>query len=320
MFGKFRENWRPILVLIIITPFLTELLSGNMTLVAILNPVNFLALVIIAYSLPVLAIRELAVRWNLGFFGIFLVGLAYGIFNEGILAKTILLQHNVPLSDFDNYIYHFGINFSWMPVILVWHALHSVLFPILLTYFFFPGHTSQPWLSKKTTFIVLIPAVVLVTAAFFGNTSGGVVGTLPHFVFFVALMFGLFCLARVFKMEPEKIVNRSAFWPVVVGFLIVIFFLIIPSVLADNKTSPPIFYAYLLISFLLFIFFLRNARNDLHKLLFVGLGMYIASAIFGLIGQANKGNFPEIFVEIAFVMIFIVLIRKNERLIEQPQN
>lgn len=320
MSRKIKENWRPILMLILITPFLTELLSGNMTLASILNPLNFLALVVIGYSLPVLAIRELAVRWNLSFFGIFITGLAYGIYNEGILAKTLMLQTNVPLPGFDNYIYHFGINFSWMPVILVWHALHSMLFPVLLTYFFFPNQASQPWLSKKTTILMLIPAVVLVVVAFFKDASSGIVGTFPQFLFFTVVMLVIFYIAKIFKKKPGEMANQSVMPPIVAGFLIIPFFLAALSFLADKKVNPFFFYGYLSFIVLFFLFLLRNARRDLHKLLFVGLGMYIASAIFGLIGQANRGNFLEVVVELAFILIFIVLILKSRKTINLAGN
>ena len=71
---------KPILTLVVIVPFLTELLSGNFTLSRFFIPPVFIAF-IIAYGLAALLIRELAVKWKLGIEGIFILGLAYGIYN-----------------------------------------------------------------------------------------------------------------------------------------------------------------------------------------------------------------------------------------------
>ena len=299
--------------MILAIPFLTELLSGNMTVISIFTPINFLSLVVIGYGLPILAIRELAIRWNVGYFGIFIMGLAYGIFNEGILAKTLLLSNNVPISGFNNYIYYFGINFSWAPTIMVWHALHSVLFPILLTYFFFPNYASCPWLSKKTVFIMLIPVAILGLMGFFDKNALGIVGTLPHLIVFIVVMSAIFYLARMFKKEPENIPNNSFIKLTVTGFLFLIFVLIIPSIFADNKILPQIFFSYFFVMLLFFFFILRNTRSNYHSLLFTGLGLYIASAIFALIMRATLGNIPEVIAEIILIIIFSILIFKNKK-------
>ena len=70
------KNLRYILVLMILSTLLPELFSGNTSPVTMLNPLVFILFFTIGYGLPVLVIREVLVRWNLGFGGLFLLGLA----------------------------------------------------------------------------------------------------------------------------------------------------------------------------------------------------------------------------------------------------
>jgi len=311
MLQSIKNNWRPILFLLVITPFLTELLSTNLSLEAILHPLTFVALVVVGYGLPVLVIRELAVKWNVSFFGVLIMGLAYGIFNEGILAKTFLLADHVPITAFNNYIFFWGINFSWRPIITIWHALHAVLFPILLTHFFFPGCDSRSWLSPRGVWMFPIPAIVISTIGFFQKGTSGVIGTWPFFVLFWALIIGIIYIARIFKKGPEKIINCSPLKLTLTGFLFVLVFILAPSALASGKVPSLIFFGYLLVALLLFSYLLRDIQNNFRGLIFVALGTYIASATFGLIFNIANGRTPEIISELLFITVFIFLIRKN---------
>ena len=59
------------------------------------NPGTFLFL-FLGYGVPVLLIREFVVRYNFGLAGTFALGMAYGVFNEGFLAKTMILGTTSP--------------------------------------------------------------------------------------------------------------------------------------------------------------------------------------------------------------------------------
>ncbi len=86
-----KSKYAPILTLILITPFLTELLCSNIPASVFFHPYVFFMTVLV-YGLPVLAIRELSIRWNLGILGILIFGVAYGIYNEGICAVERLTK------------------------------------------------------------------------------------------------------------------------------------------------------------------------------------------------------------------------------------
>ena len=52
-----------------------------------------------------------SLRRQLGLAGLFVLGLVYGIFNEGIIAKTFYLATNVPINKFDGYGYVLALPF-----------------------------------------------------------------------------------------------------------------------------------------------------------------------------------------------------------------
>lgn len=139
---------KALLTLVLSAPVLTEIVSGNTPAHALLDPRVFLFL-LVAYSLPLVVIRELALRRGLSTAGVFLLGLAYGIWNEGLLAQTLLRRQQVPMPQFDRYLYAAGFNFSWSAVIVPWHAFLAILFPLALVRAFFPDAAQEPWLGKQ---------------------------------------------------------------------------------------------------------------------------------------------------------------------------
>src|SRR5712692_8565093 len=91
---------RALVTLIVIAPVLTEIVSGNMPAHALLNP-RTAGFLFLAYSFPIVVIREVVVRRRLPVSGVFLLGLAYGILNEGLLAQTLIRSEHVPVNRFD---------------------------------------------------------------------------------------------------------------------------------------------------------------------------------------------------------------------------
>jgi hypothetical protein len=104
-------------------------------------------LVTVSYGVPVLLIRELAVARRLNVAGVVLLGLAYGILNEGVLAKTLTQPDGPPLEAFAGYGRIGELQGGWTVFILFWHALHSVLYPILLCRWMFPAAADRRWFA-----------------------------------------------------------------------------------------------------------------------------------------------------------------------------
>ncbi|MES2776031.1 MAG: hypothetical protein V4722_17775 [Bacteroidota bacterium] len=129
-FGTFIFSyWKPALLLLFITPVLTELLANNIPAKELFRPKLFLMLATLVYG-PVLLLRELALRWNLRLAGYIVLGLVYGIYNEGLLGKTFF-QQQIANTTFVDYGFVGGTNLPWAAVISVFHAFYAFLFPIL---------------------------------------------------------------------------------------------------------------------------------------------------------------------------------------------
>src|SRR3974390_1926823 len=91
------------LTLVCCAPILTEIVSGNTPAHAFLD-LRVAVFLVLAYSWRLLVIRELALRWRLSTLGIFVLGLAYGVVNEGLLVQTLIRYEHVPINQFDRYI------------------------------------------------------------------------------------------------------------------------------------------------------------------------------------------------------------------------
>jgi hypothetical protein len=158
---------RALLTLAVIAPVLTEIVSGNTPAHVLLNP-RTAALLLLAYSLPLVVIRELALRWRLPVIGLFLLGLAYGLLNEGLVAQTLIRAEHVPIDRFDRYLVAGGFNLSWIVLIVPWHAFLAVMFPIALVSRAFPTCEHRYWLGSRVFLALtslLIALVVFVAFA-----------------------------------------------------------------------------------------------------------------------------------------------------------
>ena len=144
-----RRGWRcrAFLFLLVVPAPLAEILSENVPLLKFFNPV-VAALLILSYGLPVLLIRELAAARRIGVAGLFLLGLAYGIYNGGILACTLTLPEGHPVEVFASFGKTGPLQMGWALMIVPWHALHSVINPILITCWMFPA--AAPFHASST--------------------------------------------------------------------------------------------------------------------------------------------------------------------------
>jgi hypothetical protein len=159
-------NTKRAALFLLLTPGpLAEVVSQNVQLLTFLQPVPFL-LVTLTYGVPVLLIRELAVAHDVDEVGLVLLGLAYGVLNEGVLAKTLTLPAGPPLHDLAGYGQIGPIQGGWSMFIIVWHAFHSVFCPIILTQWMFPATANRRWFAARGARLPLYLLVILVAALY----------------------------------------------------------------------------------------------------------------------------------------------------------
>ncbi|MEZ4195430.1 MAG: hypothetical protein R3B53_03535 [Candidatus Paceibacterota bacterium] len=273
-----KTNIRPIIFLILVTMLLPELLTGSTSLSAFLD-IPRLIILFFGYGLAVLLIREVAVRYDLSVIGIFILGIAYGLFNEGFIAKTLIKVSELPMVQYDYYGYFLGISFPFAVTISFWHALASVTIPILLAYYFFPTFKAQPWLSKKTTVITAGVVFLLGVGAYFGAEP--VAGAWPQLLVLLVLMLGFFLLAKRFKETTDfanvSVLNYKPLW---LGISLFPTYFLLLIIIAGTKLPLALFFGVFTTIILGYYFILRrNGWLSTRGFILFGIGNYLQNAI-----------------------------------------
>lgn len=300
---------KAIIALALIAPVLTEIVSGNTLPHALLHP-SVAFFLIAVYSLPLLLIRELSIRWRLRVSGIFLLGLAYGLLNEGLVAQTLIRYGRVPVANFDHYTYAAGINFAWTALIVPWHAFMAVLFPLALLGLWFRDSADTVWLDRKW-FIALTVIV-----------GGGVIflglARTPRFQMraFLVAMTVLVATARLCAgrdvLRGSNAQGRPHGFAAGAIFYTVLF--LGATTLAGRKVAPELYFLFVAAVIAGFAWFAwRFGFNRLPNAAFIALGAYCAAALFNFLSGVMRHS-PEASVcGAAFAVAFIWLWQYSRR-------
>jgi len=310
-----RTHLKPILTVLLITPFLTELLSSNLPPSVFFNPVVFLCLATIGYGFPILLLREFAVRNRMGIPGLLCLGLLYGIINEGILAKTFYLAVGVPIDTFDRYGYVFGIAVPWAVTISVWHSLHAMLFPLFVTYYFFPAQRERPWLTGAIAILLIVPTVLINTLVFFTASKDRPPGLLSHYILMIACMGFLVWLAtkapRTGQFTSEPVFHLKPMAWGVANFLVL---LLVPVLLSKARVVPALFYAYWAIVFVLVLRWLaRLSTIPLMTCVIFAIGDWLITVLWAMPGALGRAGMQQLAADVVLFVAFALLLARLRR-------
>jgi len=301
------------LFLLVAPGFLAEVLSQNVPLLVYLQPAT-LVLGSLAYGVPVLLIRELSVARRLNPLGLCLLGLGYGILNEGVLAKTLTQASGAPLYGFAGYGQTGALQVGWTMFMVPWHALHSVLYPILLACWLFPSTASRRWFATGPG-RVLLYVLVLILAALYGQYFlTAPPDAVPMFAVYAVATVALAAIALLYCVtgaapasgEPRRPSRR----PALLGGATVVFYLAsfwmpghVPFALFALVTLASIVAAATAMK--------RAAWRPLPDLLLFGLGDYIAFCVLAAVLAIAGGGDPwqAAAAGVIFVVLFAYLVR-----------
>ncbi|MBI3928486.1 MAG: hypothetical protein HY319_23290 [Armatimonadetes bacterium] len=143
-----RFSLSPALVLFLLAPSIAELLSGSAPPAEFFNPIVFL-LICSLYGCGALLTRELTVRWGKGWAALLLLGMAFGILNEGLACKSFFDPDWFDLGVLRGYGRWGGVNWPWTIFLTVYHTVFSMAIPILLVELAFPNRRFQPWIGDR---------------------------------------------------------------------------------------------------------------------------------------------------------------------------
>jgi hypothetical protein len=133
----------PAFVLVFLAPFVGEVLLGNTPL----RLIGAYLLVLPMYGFGALFIRELSRRTGRGWPTILILGVAYGVVEEG-LADMSLFNPNFLGQHLLSYGNLFGIGWPWWFFVLTLHAVWSIGVSIALAEALFARHGPYPWLGR----------------------------------------------------------------------------------------------------------------------------------------------------------------------------
>ena len=305
-----RKSLKPILALLLITPVLTELLSNNMPPQVFFNPVVFLLLTTVVYGFPVLLLREFACRNRLGISGLLCLGLVYGIINEGIFAKTFYLTVNVPINTFDHYGYIAGISIPWAITVSVWHSLHALWCPIIATYYFFPAHREQRWLTRANVWWLAVPTVAVNMLVFFSHNQAHAPGQVPHLVLMLIGM-GLLLWLAIKASRSGQLTGGACFClkPLAWGVASFLVLLLVPVLLSKGKVAPVLFYGYFAIVFALVAGWLaRRPSIPIMTCLLFMIGNNLMTVLIAMPGALRRAGILQLVADGLMVIAFALLL------------
>lgn len=283
-------------------PFLTEMLSGNSSIIELANPL-FLLIQMVFYGFPVLLIREAVIKWNLGLVGLFILGFAYGLFNEGVIAttfaQTTTLLGETPVTQFIG-----GLNPFWVIFVSIWHSLFAVMFPLGFIQYIYQEKTS--WLTRRTVSWFITTLVLGSLVSLFVNKE-------PQIIISLVCILILILTARMFRkkylvqyMQPAI---YKSFW---VGFMFISY--IVLSIMLAKVLSFTSFFIFEIGGLLVFYTILKMYKllSPISLVLFA-LGAYISFAAFIVI------IFPAPYIVVPNLIVIIYMAICARRIVRKSK-
>lgn len=230
----------PALVLYFLAPAIGELLSGSAPPIEFFNPFGLVILPALYGSSAILA-RELAIRWEKRWPTIFVLGLAYGIIEEGLMVKSFFDPAWPDLGLLGVYGRWAGVNWVWSLFLTIYHAVYSIATPIFLVELLFPARRDERWVGRRgmITLSLLLLAVVLFGFFFLTEYRPP---ALPYLMTLAATV-GLYAVARRMpthwwtrRTKPR----RSPLWFGFVGFASTSVFFFMHWILPEIGVTVPL--------------------------------------------------------------------------------
>ncbi len=155
-----RRTFAPAATLFVLAPLIGEVLFGALPLSQL--PFGLLGLIGL-YGGGALLVRETARRRRLSAWWVVVLGMAYGIFEEGTVVQSLFDQHYRGLYFLGFYGHWAGVNWVWSLFIVPYHAVFSITIPIALAEALYPSERRKSWLGDAG--LIGIAAIFAANAA-----------------------------------------------------------------------------------------------------------------------------------------------------------
>lgn len=142
----------PALALFLLSPVLGEVASGHLSPLEFLNPVRF-AITVVPYGCGALIVREVSARRQKGWLSRVLLGLAFGLYFEGIVTRVIFNPDWEGLGPLGAYSHAHGVNWVLAVGLIHFHAMVSIVSSILVLEMLYPERRETRWVGGRTLIV-----------------------------------------------------------------------------------------------------------------------------------------------------------------------
>lgn len=320
-----RSHLLPVWILFVMSPWIGEVISGFLTAGQFFEPYRLL-LTLPPYGCGALIARELMVRNQKGWPGLFMFGMAFGIFFEGIITRVfvnpdpgIMAAHEVA--------YQRVWGWNWANAIGVthFHALLAIVAPVFLTEMLFPKHRRESWMGTPVLWgCVLMMLVWPFVLGHFADYVPPVPVVLSALLLTgVFLAMGLAMPVRELGSEHRKAAHP--FWLWLVCTLAMALVMIGGSAIPGGENPPPLpallgaMVAVVILEFLMLAFLTRgHAFGDRHRLAMV-LGWLMFFLFFTLAQEIEAKGMTQRGMT-AGLMVLLLLFLRLRVTCEMPKN
>ncbi|MFF5229454.1 hypothetical protein [Dactylosporangium sp. NPDC000521] len=136
------RNRRAALLLAVLAPVVAEVTLGTVPLRLAWAWLVFAPV----YSAGALLVREVVRRTGGGYPNLLLMGVAYGLLEEGLALQSLTSPHLYHAADWAPRL--LGVNTAYTELNLVYHAVFSIAVPVALTELCFARHGTAPYLRR----------------------------------------------------------------------------------------------------------------------------------------------------------------------------
>jgi len=139
------------------------------------NPLWFFLQLLInvgQYTAGALLVREAVLRWHKGWGTVFLLGLAYGITEEGLGDNTLFNSNHGADGVLGSFGRFAGVNWVWAVGVLAFHVIYSIGLPILLLGLALPRTRGRSLVGRRGILVALFSlagATALETVIVYGS-------------------------------------------------------------------------------------------------------------------------------------------------------
>ncbi|MEV0567566.1 hypothetical protein [Dactylosporangium sp. NPDC050588] len=195
------RNRRAALLLAVLAPVAAEVTLGTVPLRLAWAWLVFAPV----YSAGALFAREVVRRAGGGYPHLLLMGVAYGLLEEGLALQSLTSPHLYHAADWAPRL--FGVNTAYAELNLVYHAVFSIAVPVALTELCFARHGTAPYLRRGGVIaagVVTLLGAALLRVAVPPSEDPGYTMPLPAVVGVAAAIAVLTLLALRVRVRPAR--------------------------------------------------------------------------------------------------------------------